>query len=129
MYSRGNLNNTLDLNICRRKLIKVDLIDISKHVFTQAILFCLDHPLFTPQGVNNVQLIRGDEPIRLLETLRLLSEYVPILLIVDQQVYVFPHECPCFLTRTLVKKKTCHIFPFTLPRKSCQGKLAILNEA
>ena len=86
MYSRGNLNNTLDLNICRRKLIKVDLIDISKRVFTQAILFCLDHPLFTPQGVNNVQLIRGDEPIRLLETLRLPSEYVPILLIVDQQV-------------------------------------------
>ena len=42
----------------------------------------------------------------------------------------FPTRVSLFLKKdTCQKKKTCHIFPFTLPRKSCQGKLAILNEA
>lgn len=36
------------LNICWGKPFKVDLIEISNHKFTLAILFCLDHTLFTP---------------------------------------------------------------------------------
>ena len=28
-----------------------------------------------------------------------------------------------------LSRKYCHIFPFTLPRKTCQGKLASINEA
>ena len=28
-----------------------------------------------------------------------------------------------------LSKKTCHIFPLTLPSKTCQGKLASVNEA
>ena len=44
--------------------------------FTPAILFCLDHTLFTPWGVNNAQLARDIQPIRLLETPISLSEYI-----------------------------------------------------
>ena len=43
---------------------------VAKREFTPAILFCLDPALFTPQGVNNAQLLRDSEPIRLLETPR-----------------------------------------------------------
>ena len=51
---------------------------VAKREFAPAILFCLDHALFTPQGVNNAQLLRDSEPIRLLETPRSLSEYIVI---------------------------------------------------
>ena len=44
-------------------------------VFTLANLFCLDH---TPWVVNNAQLLRGSEPVRLVETPRSLSEYILI---------------------------------------------------
>ena len=30
-----------------------------------AILLCLDHALFTPQAVNNAQLLKDGKPIRL----------------------------------------------------------------
>ena len=53
---------------------------VAKREFTPAILFCLDHALFTPLGVNNAQLLRDSEPIRLLETPRSLSEYWYILI-------------------------------------------------
>ena len=50
------VSSTLALNvdICRRKPFKIDLIDISQH-FTSAILFCLDRALLTPREVNNAQ--------------------------------------------------------------------------
>ena len=38
--------------------------------------FARDHALVTHWRVNNAQLPRNSEPIRLLETLRLLSEYI-----------------------------------------------------
>ena len=41
-----------------------------------AVLFCLDHTLLTPLGVNNSQLLRNGKPIRLLETPRPPSEYM-----------------------------------------------------
>ena len=71
-----------DLNICRRKPFKVDLIDsrISNRKFTPTILFCLHHSLFTLQGVNNAQLLRDGEPITFLETARSLNEYILIIL-------------------------------------------------
>ena len=31
---------------------------VAKREFTPAILFCLDHALLTPQGVNNAQLLQ-----------------------------------------------------------------------
>ena len=34
-----------------------------------------------------------------------------------------------FLNKGTCQGKTCHILPFTLPRKTCQGKLASVNEA
>ena len=40
---------------------KVDLIDILNCVFTLAILFCLSHTLFTPQGGNNAQLLQDND--------------------------------------------------------------------
>ena len=49
---------------------------LAKREFTPTIVFCLDHALFTPRGVNNAQLLRDGETIRLLETLRSLSEYI-----------------------------------------------------
>ena len=52
---------------------------VAKFEFTPAILFCLDHASFTPQGVDNAQLLRDSEPIRLLETPRSLSEYILIV--------------------------------------------------
>ena len=42
--------------------------------FSPAILFCFYHVLLTGQGMNNAQLFRDSEPIRLLETPRSLSE-------------------------------------------------------
>ena len=57
-----------DLNICRGKLFKANLTDISKHQFTPTILFCL--------GVNNAQLLRDSKLIRFLETTRSLNEYI-----------------------------------------------------
>ena len=33
------------------------------------------------------------------------------------------------LDKDTCQGKTCHIFPFTLPRKTCQGKLASVNGA
>ena len=44
-------------------------------VFTLANLFCLDH---TPWAVHNARLLRGSEPVRLVETPRSLSEYTLI---------------------------------------------------
>ena len=44
------------------------------HLIIYHYLFCLDHTLFTPFGVNNAQLLRDSEPIRLLETPRPLCE-------------------------------------------------------
>ena len=66
---------TLNLDICRGKPFKVDLIDISKHKFIQVILFYLDHTLCTPLGVNNAQLLWDSKPIRLLETPRSVMLY------------------------------------------------------
>ena len=40
---------------------------LAKCEFTPAILFGLNHALLTPSGVNNAQLLRDSEPIRLLE--------------------------------------------------------------
>ena len=40
------ISTTFAIDICRRRI--VDLIDISKREFTPAILFCLEHTLFTP---------------------------------------------------------------------------------
>ena len=34
---------------------------LAKREFKLAILFCLDHALFTPSGVNNAQLLRHSE--------------------------------------------------------------------
>ena len=51
---------------------------LAKCDFTLPILFCLDHTLLIPGGVNNAQLLRHTEPIRSLETPRSLSEYIPI---------------------------------------------------
>ena len=45
-----------DLNICWRRPFKVDLIDILRCEFTPAVSFCLGHALFTPRGLNNMQL-------------------------------------------------------------------------
>ena len=45
---------------------------VAKRQFKPAILFCLDHT------VNNDQLLRDSELIRLLETPRSLSEYILI---------------------------------------------------
>ena len=48
---------------------------------------CFDHTSFTPLGVNDVQLLRDSEPIRLLETPKTLRGYIfnraylPILLL------------------------------------------------
>ena len=56
--------------------------------FTQAILFRLDHALFIPRGENNAQEIYGDEPIRLIETQRSLSEYYYYLFNVIYQIMV-----------------------------------------
>ena len=47
VYTYEVTSITLDLNICRKKAFKVDLNDISKHEFTPAFLFCLDHALLT----------------------------------------------------------------------------------
>lgn len=63
-----NVYTQSDLNICRGKLFKANFIDISKHQFTPTILFCLE--------VNNTQLLRDSELIRLLETTRSLNEYI-----------------------------------------------------
>lgn len=63
----------------RRKPFKVDLIDTSKHNFTQAILFRLD---YTPREVNNAPLLRNCKPLRLLETPTSLNQC--ILLIIDE---------------------------------------------
>ena len=46
----------LDLNICRRKPFKVDLIDILKCEFTPGP-FCLDHALLTPWKDHSVSTI------------------------------------------------------------------------
>ena len=51
---------------------------VAKREVTPAILFCLDHALFTPKGVNNAQLLRDSKPIRLLETPRSVSEHILI---------------------------------------------------
>ena len=51
---------------------------VAKREFKLPILFCLDHALFTWYEVNNAQLLRDSEPIRLLETPRSLNEYVLI---------------------------------------------------
>ena len=48
VYTHEVISRAIDLNICRRKPFKVDLIDISKLKFTAAILFCLVHQLLTP---------------------------------------------------------------------------------
>ena len=63
-----NVYTQSDLNICRGKLFKANFTDISKHQFTPTILFCLE--------VNNTQLLRDSELIRLLETTRSLNEYI-----------------------------------------------------
>lgn len=63
-----NVYTQSDLNICRGKLFKASFTDISKHQFTPTILFCLE--------VNNTQLLRDSELIRLLETTRTLNEYI-----------------------------------------------------
>ena len=39
------ISTTLNLNICRGKQFKVDVIDLSKQEFMPAILFSLDHTL------------------------------------------------------------------------------------
>ena len=70
------ISTNLDHSICGRKPFKVNLIDISKRELTPAILFCLDHVLFAPWGLNNAQFLGDSEPIRLLETARSLSEWV-----------------------------------------------------
>ena len=54
--------------------------DISKCEFAMAILFCLDHALFTPYGVNNGQFLWHSEPIRLLETPWSPIEYILIFI-------------------------------------------------
>ena len=69
------ISTTLGLNICIRKPLKVDLIDISKDKFTPATSFCLNHALLTPYRANNAQFL-DNEPIRLLEKLRSLGEYI-----------------------------------------------------
>ena len=66
-FTRSDLKLTLDLNICKRKPFKVDLIDISKRAsFGSRIIHCLP-------GENNAQLLPDSEPIILLETPRSLS--------------------------------------------------------
>ena len=78
VYTHRVISTTLNLNICRRKSFRSNLIDTSKDKFSPAILFCLDHASLTPQGVNNAQLLplQGSEPIRLLQTGKSLSMYI-----------------------------------------------------
>ena len=71
---------------------------VAKRKFTPAILLCLDHALFTPLGVNNAQLLRDSEPIRLLETPRSLSEYILIIIIVFSK----QHVIHCVRLRTTI---------------------------
>ena len=51
------ISKTLYLNIFSKKRFTVDLIDDSKREITPTILFCLDHLLFNPLGVNNAHLL------------------------------------------------------------------------
>ena len=57
VYTHEVISNTLDpnINFCKRKPFRVDLIDISKCAFTPVILSRLDHASFTSWGVNNAQ--------------------------------------------------------------------------
>ena len=79
-YIHEVISTALNLNICKRKPFKVNLIDMLNCKLTLAILPYLDHALFTPPGVNNAQLLGDSKPMKLLETPRSLSEYTPILL-------------------------------------------------
>lgn len=96
------ISATFDLSICRRKLFKVDFIDISKRELMPAILFCFDHALFHPQGVNNTQLLLGSEPIRLLEIPRALSEYTPFKAILLRIILYRRINVHCLITQQVV---------------------------
>lgn len=56
------MSTTLLLNIWWRNKFRLDLVDILKYEFMPAILFCFDRALFTPEGVNVVQLL-GDSQL------------------------------------------------------------------
>lgn len=54
--TQSDLKNTLSQHF-QQKRFTVDLIDDSKREITPTILFCLDHLLFNPLGVNNAHLL------------------------------------------------------------------------
>ena len=57
--------------------------------FKPAILFCLEHALFTPWGVNYAQLPRVSKKIKLLESPRPVSVYtliISVLICLDEEV-------------------------------------------
>lgn len=79
LYTHKVISTILNLNTFRRKPFKFNSIDILKCNFSLAILFYLGHLhyIWTPQVVNNAELLPGGETIRLLET-KSLSAYILI---------------------------------------------------
>ena len=78
-----------------------------KYEFMPVILFCLDHALFTPKGVNNARLLQESESFRLFETTRSLSEYILLrtnllislnrpLCLVKTQLCLVEHKCSTY---------------------------------